>query len=105
MKAKAAEAITKKKLVVRETEAELGRGGGGIRPDCPVGVSAYAADVVALSGHVKGDIGRSGGDDVANGIVVAAIIVRGFGHLDYVVLVSHKVEHCWQVKHNQYISP
>ncbi|KAG6421329.1 hypothetical protein SASPL_117880 [Salvia splendens] len=86
MKAKAAEAITKKKLVVRETEAELG-------------VSAYAADVVALSGHVKGDIGRSGGDDVANGIVVAAIIVRGFGHLDYVVLKpnwSKRQKHLWE---------
>ena len=61
-------------------------------------MAAYAADVVALTGRVKGDIGRSGGDDVADGIVFTASIVRGFGHLDYVVLISHKVEHYCQVK-------
>lgn len=57
-------------------------------------MAAYTTDVVAVAGGVEGDVRRSGGDDIADGIVVAASIVGGKGYLDHVVLVTHEVEHC-----------
>lgn len=54
---------------------------------------AYTADVVAVAGGVEGDVHRPRLDDVAYGTVAAAVVVGGLGHLDDVVLTSHKFEH------------